>query len=46
MIDIASLNKLNAPTRQERIANLKEVLKDTVFPPMVPQYINNHIHTT
>ena len=46
MIDIAVLNKLNAPTREERIANLKEVLKDTVFPPMVPQYINNHIHTT
>ena len=46
MIDISILNKLNAPTREERIANLKEVLKDTVFPPMVPQYINNHIHTT
>ena len=46
MIDITILNKLNAPTREERIANLKEVLKDTVFPPMVPQYINNHIHTT
>jgi len=46
MIDIAILNKLNAPTREERIANLKEVLKSTVFPPMVPQYINNHIHTT
>ena len=46
MIDIAILNKLNAPTREERIANLKEVLVDTVFPPMVPQYINNHIHTT
>ena len=46
MIDIAVLNKLNAPTRAERIANLKEVLKDTVFPPQVPQYINNHIHTT
>ena len=46
MIDINVLNKLNAPTRGERIANLKEVLKDTVFPPMVPQYINNHIHTT
>ena len=46
MIDIAILNKLNAPTREERIANLKEVLKDTIFPPMVPQYINNHIHTT
>ena len=46
MIDIAILNKLNAPTREARLANLKEVLKDTVFPPMVPQYINNHIHTT
>lgn len=46
MIDIAILNKLNAPTKEERLNNLKEVLKDTVFPPMVPQYINNHIHTT
>ena len=26
--------------------NLAEALKKTVFPPMVPQYINNHIHTT
>ena len=46
MIDIAILDKLNAPTKQERLANLAEVLKDTTFPPMVPQYINNHIHTT
>jgi len=46
MIDITVLNKLNAPTKEARLANLKEVLKDTVFPPMVPQYINNHIHTT
>ena len=46
MIDIAILNKLNVPTREERLANLAEVLKTTVFPPMVPQYINNHIHTT
>ena len=46
MIEITILNKLNAPTKQERLANLAEVLKDTVFPPMVPQYINNHIHTT
>ena len=46
MIDIAILNKLNAPTKVERLANLKEVLKETTFPPMVPQYINNHIHTT
>ena len=46
MIDIEILNKLNAPTKQERLANLREVLKTTQFPPMVPQYINNHIHTT
>ena len=46
MIDISILNKLNAPTKQERLANLAEVLKTTQFPPMVPQYINNHIHTT
>lgn len=46
MIDINVLNKLNAPTKEERLANLKEVLKDTTFPSMVPQYINNHIHTT
>ena len=46
MIDIAVLNKLNAPTREERIANLREVLKTTTFPERVPQYINNHIHTT
>ena len=46
MIDITILNKLNAPTKEERLANLAEVLKTTTFPPMVPQYINNHIHTT
>ena len=46
MIDIAILGKLNAPAREERLANLREVLKTTEFPPMVPQYINNHIHTT
>lgn len=46
MLDIAILNKLNAPTKEERLSNLAEVLKTTTFPPMVPQYINNHIHTT
>ncbi len=46
MVDIEILNKLNAPTKAERLANLGEVLKTAVFPPMVPQYINNHIHTT
>ena len=43
---LAILEKLNAPAREERLANLREVLKTTEFPPMVPQYINNHIHTT
>ena len=46
MIDISTLNQLNAPTKAERLENLKAVLKTTQFPPMVPQYINNHIHTT
>ena len=46
MIDIAILNKLNAPTKEERLNNLKAIIKETVFPPMVPEYINNHIHTT
>lgn len=46
MIDIQILESLNAPTKQERLENLREVLKTAQFPPMVPQYINNHIHTT
>ena len=46
MIDIEILNKLNATTKEERLSNLADALKTTVFPPMVPQYINNHIHTT
>jgi len=46
MIDIAILNKLDAPTGEERLRNLAEVLKTTAFPPAVPEYINNHIHTT
>jgi len=46
MIDIEILNKLNAPTKEERLANLAAILPQTQFPPMVPQYINNHIHTT
>ena len=46
MIDIAILNQLNAPTKAERLANLKRIVAQTQFPPMVPQYINNHIHTT
>ena len=46
MIEISVLNQLNAPTKEERLANLKAILPQTSFPPMVPEYINNHIHTT
>lgn len=46
MIDIKILELLNAPAREERLENLKAVLAETKFPPTVPQYINNHIHTT
>jgi hypothetical protein len=46
MIDIEILNQLNAPNRNMRIVHLKELLKTAQFPPMVPHYVNNHIHTT
>ena len=43
MIDISVLNKLNAPTKKERIENLKQVLKTTTFPPAVKAYIANKV---
>lgn len=46
MIDIAILTQLNAPSKEERLENLRALLPRANFPPMVPQYINNHIHTT
>lgn len=46
MIDIEILNRLNAPNRAERLENLKALLGEANFPPAVPEYINNHIHTT
>lgn len=46
MIDIKVLELLNVPAREKRLDNLKAVLAETQFPPVVPQYINNHIHTT
>jgi len=46
MIDRAVLDQLNASTKEERLANLRELLKTASFPPMVDAYINNHIHTT
>lgn len=45
MIDIKILERLNAPTRAERLANLRIAAKEADFPPPAPQYINNHIHT-
>ena len=46
MIGQAILSKLNAPTREERLENLREAVGDAQFPPMVDAYINNPIHTT
>ncbi len=46
MIEQSVLELLNAPTKEERLANLARVLPQTKFPPMVDAYINNHIHTT
>lgn len=46
MIDLSILHQLNAPTKEDRLQNLRQIVKTATFPPMVPQYINNHIHTT
>ena len=46
MIDRQILEQLNVPDKEQRLANLKRIAAETVFPPAVPQYINNHIHTT
>ena len=45
MIDIAILDRLNAPAAEERLENLRALLPEAGFPPVVPQYINNPIHT-
>lgn len=45
MINIAILDRLNAPAAEERLENLRALLPEAGFPPAVPQYINNHIHT-
>lgn len=45
MINIDILNKLNAPTKEERLENLRAVCAETTFPEVKPNYINNHIHT-
>lgn len=46
MMDMKILEQLNAPTKAERLENLKRIAAQTQFPPTVPQYVNNHIHTT
>ena len=46
MIDIATLQALNAPTREERLENLQEAVQTASFPEANPVYINCHIHTT
>ncbi|MCR4621412.1 MAG: PHP domain-containing protein [Clostridiales bacterium] len=41
------LELLNAPTAEQRLENLKKVLaEETQKPVILPQYANNHIHTT
>ena len=44
-MDERLLARLNAPTREERLHNLREEAHKAGFPPMNPRYINNHIHT-
>ena len=44
-MDERILKRLNAPTREERLHNLREISRETDFPPMNPRFINNHIHT-
>ena len=46
MIDIKILEKLNAPSREQRLKALKEEVETACFPKPVDRYINNHIHTT
>ncbi len=44
-MDERILARLNAPTREERLAALREEAGKTDFPPSNPRFINNHIHT-
>lgn len=45
MIDKNILDRLNAPTAEKRLANLREAAGSFAFPPQDQRYINNHIHT-
>ncbi|NLW20183.1 MAG: PHP domain-containing protein [Clostridiales bacterium] len=44
--DEALLRRLNAGSREDRLAALRQAVADTNFPPADPRYINNHIHTS
>lgn len=47
MTELEIRRQLNAPTREERIANLKALLaKEDMLPPVSESFSNNHIHTT
>ncbi len=46
MIAIDILTRLNHPDKQTRLNNLREEVKNTIFPEVDARYINNHIHTT
>lgn len=46
MIDQLLLDKLNAPTKEERLHALRTALQTAAFPPMDERLVNNHIHTT
>lgn len=40
------ISTLNAPTKQQRLTALREVLRSYAFPAADARYINNHIHST
>ena len=45
MIPHDILDALNAPTPEERLANLRRAVAGAAFPPVVREYVNNHVHT-
>ncbi len=45
MIDEKILSRLNAPTAEERLDNLRTMAGNGAFPETDRRYINNHIHT-
>lgn len=46
MIDELILRKLNARTKDARLAALRAIARDADFPATNPRFINNHIHTS